>query len=301
MIELKDFKNQIENNSVEKKFLIFKCADASAEFIIHQYLKHYRQVNDFDIEHLECLKDNLSGNLFDVSPSVIRLYETKTLDVFVEPNNSSITWIICRKIEKRLTSLYEDYIIEVDKLDDWQIKDFTSTVGSGVDEADLNSLLDIYGNNIYRLDNELAKIAIFEENERRAIFNQVKDQLFTDTSSHSIFDIVNCIVRRDYGTMARLYEEISNIDVEPYGLIKLLIDNFKKIIDVQLGKNPTAESLGMSGKQFWAIQKYSCGFYSPEELEEIFKMLNNIDFQIKTGYLDTKYVVDHLICRTLLI
>ena len=101
--------------------------------------------------------------------------------------------------------------------------------------------------------------------------------------------------------MATVYKEIQNIDVEPFGLIALLINNFRNVIDVQLSRNATAESLGLSGKQFWAIKNYSCGFYNREELIEIFEFLNDIDYKIKSGELNTSILIDYIICKILTI
>ena len=61
--------------------------------------------------------------------------------------------------------------------------------------------------------------------------------------------------------MSKLYAELNKIDVEPLGLVKLLYDNLKVIISIQLDPNTTAESIGIASNRFWAIKKNNCGFY----------------------------------------
>ena len=71
------------------------------------------------------------------------------------------------------------------------------------------------------------------------------------------------------------------------------------VIDIQLAKNASAESLGISGKQFWAIKNFNCNRYSREELIYIYKLLTSIDLYIKTGYMNTDIVKDYIIFKIL--
>ena len=70
-----------------------------------------------------------------------------------------------------------------------------------------------------------------------------------------LFDLVNSLVKYDIKSLTKILQEINNIDVDVFGLLKLLITNFRRVIDIQLSRNPSAQALGMTDKQFWAIKK----------------------------------------------
>lgn len=297
MIELKDFKNQIENNNVDKNFLIFKYS-GNGDFIVHQYLESYKNKNNLEVENIEDLSAVSNTNLFGDISTTIKFYETETFDI-ENINTKDILWVKCKKIPKSIEKKYEN-IINIPKLEEWQIKDYIKSNIPEIGDENIDFMCSMYKDNIYRIDKEIDKIKLFNKNERKSIFNIIKDQLFTDISEYSIFDIVNSIVRKDTDSLVNAYVDIQNIDVEPFGLLALLTNNFKHVIDIQLAKNPSAESVGVSSKQYWAIKNYSCGFYSKDELVEIYKLLTSIDLKIKTGQLDTSNVVDYLVCKIML-
>ena len=70
------------------------------------------------------------------------------------------------------------------------------------------------------------------------------------------------------------------------------------MINIQLGINPTAESLSMKPGQFNAI-RHSCGYYSGNQLVNIFKLLTDMDRKIKVGEFPTNIMRDYLILSIL--
>ena len=124
----------------------------------------------------------------------------------------------------------------------------------------------------------------------------MKDQLLV-YNNYKIFDLTNAILQRDIFKLQDIYK--SNLKVESFAFLALLIKNFKLVIDIQLARNTTAESLGISGKQFWAIKKYNCNKYSKDELVYIYNMLTSIDLYIKSGYMNTDIVQDYIVFKIL--
>ena len=97
----------------------------------------------------------------------------------------------------------------------------------------------------------------------------------------------------------KIYKEIDKIDIEPIGLVTVLLNNFRNIIKIQLANNPTAESCGMKPNQFWAI-KHSCGLYTKEQLLSIFNFLTEIDKKIKTGMIPVdSFLIDYIVINIL--
>ena len=94
-------------------------------------------------------------------------------------------------------------------------------------------------------------------------------------------------------------KEIKSFDAEPLGVITLLYQGFRKLIQVWLAKQATPESTGLKSNVIYALSKQP-RVYDKQQLLKSFQLLNNIDKELKTGTLcDIKYVIDYVICRVL--
>ena len=299
MINLNELKQQIEQNKLTHHLIIFKCAKGS-EFIPYQYAHEFCKNNDVNVFYPDDVSQLPRNTLFgeSIQHDLTMYYVdnlTEDLNVDAEEIATNYIWVICNKINKKCQELYNDNIVEVTKLLDWQIKDFITSRCPDLKDNQVNELFDYYKDDLFRLDNELCKIELLGSKK----YNYLRNQLFVDISNFNIFDIVNCIIRRDRRGISNIYEQIDCIDVEPFGLLTLLINNFRQVIDIQLAKNATAESVGVSSKQFWAIQKYSCGYYNRQELIYIYELLTSIDYKVKSGEISTDLILDYIICKIL--
>lgn len=292
MIELDVLKKEIEDNNISHNLVIFKCGKGS-EFIPHQYAIHLRNLYDYTIQHVDDVLELPKSSLFNtVDFSDLTILTLDKLETPITETNNKV-WVVCNKIDTKVKKICEENIVEVPKLEAWQIKDFINSYCDNLTEKQSNELYEMYKNNLFRLENELFKVNIIGDYEK------VKSQLYTDVSNYNIFDITNAIIRRNKVSLCNAYNDINSIDVDPFGFLTLLINNFRYVIDIQLARNATDESVGVSSKQFWAIKNYSCGHYSKEELVYIYKLLTNIDYKVKSGELDTNILVKYIICKIL--
>lgn len=296
MIDIKELKQHIEQNTIVNNLIVYKCPKGS-EFIPHQYINEFCNKNNIEVVLIDDVINLPKSNIFisTTNSLYVMFVESLSEDLLNYSNNSDNVWIICNKINKKLTEYFNDNIVEVPKLVDWQIKDFISSRCAELNDNQINELFDYYKNDLFRLDNELIKIELMGCNK----YDYIKSQLYVDVSNYNIFDIVNSIIKRDKVRVSNIYKNIDCIDVDPFGLLTLLINNFRKVIDIQLAKNPTAESTGMSSKQFWAVKNYSCGFYSRDELIFIYQFLTDIDYKIKSGLLNSSMIINYIICKIL--
>ena len=292
MINLEELKNEIENNSLAHNLVIYKCAKGS-EFIPHQYVLNLRNLCGYEIQHVDNVDELPKESLFTtVDFSGLTILTIDKLDEVISESNNRV-WVICNKIDNKVKKECDDCIVEVPKLEEWQVRDFISSYCDVLSESQIDELYEVYKNNLFRLDNELHKIKLIGN------YEQIKSQLYTDISNYNVFDIVNSIVRRDSVSLSNIYRDIDCIDIEPFGLLTLLINNFRHVIDIQLARNATDESVGVSSRQFWAIKNYSCGHYSKDELVYIYKLLTGIDYKVKSGKLDTSMLINYIICKIL--
>lgn len=296
---IQELKDKITNNEILPSTLIFKLTKSEgSNFIFHQYIQEYSKQNNLDISYLEDIDNISSSNLFDTISNNIYIYETTKLDK-IPQNNSDNIWIKCTSIPKKFLDKYSSIIIELPTLENWQIKDYIFTNLSDLDNQYIEKLFANYKDNLFRLELEVEKLSLFDDYNKK--YKELESQLFVDSTEYSVFDITNSILRRDINSLVKLKDNLSIIDIDTFGLIKILINNFRYVIDIQLAKNPTPEYVGISNKQFWAIKNYSCGFYSKDELVYIYKFLLSLDEKIKFGYISTNNLVDYIICKIMLL
>lgn len=293
MIRIEDLKNCIESKSNIGDFYVFLYSDTT--FTPIQYYREIAKILGKDIVRVDKIEELSNSNFFEVEDNLLSVL---FLDEFKVKNYNSYinSIIICNKIDKNTRQLYEDYIVEFPKLEQWQIKDYVYTNCEGVDIKQLDKLMSIYKYDIYRLDREISKLNIFDKRIRQTIYNFLyDDDQFSDSSDKTIFDFTDAIIKKDWNKLDSIYRQIEYCDVEPLGVVTILLKNFRNIINIQMGKNPTAESCGLSGKQFYVIKTYNCGIYNREQLVKIYRMLLSIDKYLKTGYLSNDKIIDYIV------
>ena len=281
-MKIEELKEQIINKKVNSSFKIFKYTDD--KFLCYQYIEAISKILNKQINYLEDITqlENINDDFFGESNSLFIL-SIDTLEKQLPKTDLSNCIIICKNIK---INVDESLIIEFPKLVDWQIKDYLKVKANNLTQDKIDWLYNITNGNIYRLENEIDKISIFDKEEQPIIFEQINnDDGYSDLCPYSIFDFTNAIIKKDYNKITEIFINLEKIDVEPYGVVTLLLKNFKYIINIQQNRNCSAEQLNISQKQFNAI-KWNCGKYTNNELIKIYKFLTDFDYKLKSGYLD---------------
>ena len=295
---LEEFKSAIENNTMSLPLVIAVCEDETSNFVFHQYLDAYLSANGFDFEFTDSTVATAQLNLFSQASSIVKVCYTNKLEQVSVPALYSL-WVRCKSVTKDVAKAFEQYIIRIPKLDNWHIKDYVYTLCEGVPHSELDKLLSAYGRNIYRIDNEISKIMIF--NDKAKLYSQIKDQLYNEVSEYTIFDLVNSLVKYDIMSLRRILLNIDRIDIDAFGFIKLLMTQFKRIIDVQLSRSVSSSDLGISDKQLWFIKKHLTGIYTKSQLLKIYELLTNCDYYVKSGYINTEILPEYIISKIITI
>jgi DNA polymerase III delta subunit len=297
---LQELKQALETNTFKPTTMILISED---KFIPLQYVEEIKkQYNTLYIESLQELvpdEDDIFGDSTEISSDIIIL-NTELVDFSDEILfNKDNVIVIANKIDKSSKKFYSDLVIEVPKLTEWQVKDMVYSFGRGIDTKYLDWLIHNCNGSVNRLYQEMTKLLIFSESERKHLFEEmVEDGAFDDLSANTIFNFTNAILKKDYQSLKLIYEEIDNIDVNDFGLLTILYNNFLNVINIQMGVNPTPETLGMSWGQFNAI-KHSCGYYSGTQLVSIMKLISDMDRKIKSGEFPTNIMRDYMILSIL--
>ena len=298
---IKDLKEKLENAEwYFNSLLIFSGADS--DFLKSQYLNQLIKTQKRKVQHLTsidalnciCEEAAYSVDMFDSGiDENLYLYSCDEFNFDNSLLNRVANIIIlCNKLTTETHSLFAQSVVEFPILADWQIKDFAYSRMEGVKPIKIDWLLNCCKNSLYRLDSELSKIELFDISERDTVFELfVNEGAYDDIHQGIIFDLSNAITTNNFKQTADI---LLSMECEPMALQALLVNNFRNIIKVQLKKDATAANTGLSGKQFYAIQK-NCGRFKPEQLVEIFKRLIKIEGDLKTGRISSSNMIDYIL------
>ena len=299
-MELKQLKSLLESNKVPEKLLIFLCEDN--HFLATQYIQKIAEIKNVEVNYLEELSSVKAVSLFAPlegnSLSVYFCDEFKNYDR--ELLNKRDLIVVTDKIKDADTKqLFIDSIVTLPKLEDWQLKDYAYSLMDGADPEDIDKVVNLCKGDIYRLNNEVQKVSIFPKIQRKYVLKEfLQDGLLNDLSLYNIFTVSNAIQSRDLKTLSNILPERDYMDVEPLGLLTILYNNFRKMIQVWLSSNPTPESTGLKSNQIWAIKNLP-RVYSKEQLINIFESLTDMDRKLKTGEISESMLVDYMILKVL--
>lgn len=302
MLKFEILKSEIENKTVTDDLIIFQYNDTT--FLPHDYTRRISQVRSIpveeidDIEHLVSkVVDVFNTSSLDVSLRVYQCPELSSLSIDFKQEKNLI--IITKKISKEVEKDFSDYICVFPPLEHWHIQDYVYSCAEGIPTKELDWLISICGEDIYRLSNEVDKLSLFESTERKYIFDDMKfEGAFKDLSSFNVFNITNAVTSKDIPNLVLALREIKSFDAEPLGVVTLLYQGFRKLIRVLLATNPTPETTGLNSKVIYAIRN-SKKVYSANQLIDAFQFLNSIDRMLKEGKIDTTWLIDYVICKVL--
>ena len=302
-MNVEEFKTDILKHTIKPG--AFVLVEENCHFVASQYVKEISEQRKKTIEVVDDLSElsQPSNDIFGASLLIqdvlyvcfMKEFDGEAVDKALTIRDDLV--IIADKV--KLKGAWESRIVEIPRLEDWQIKDYLYSRAEGVDSEKLDWLLALCQNDIYRIAQEADKLALFEKSEQNKVFQEfIDDDVFGDMSTYSIFNMSNAILDKNLPELKRIWEEIDRIDVEPLGMVTILRNNIRNIMKIQLGTTPTPESCGMKPAQFYAVSK-SCGKFSKERLLEIFSMLTDIDIKLKTGEMPAEMILDYVILNVL--
>lgn len=294
---LEDLFTCIQKNNIPDDLIIFKNPKSN-DFISSQYTAEIIRQHNLIRENVTSINEiKVFSSVFDtlVEPT-LQVYKTDKFDS-IDPMllNAKNTIISCYTITAEAKKVFKNYIVEIPELTDWQLKDYINTQLNGMQQENLDAIMNICNKDIYRIQVETDRLKIFPENIRDIMFTKFKnDLIYGDLTTNTIFDFINAIITKNIAKTITLYKDLTNIDSSPLGIFSLLYSNFRNIILVQLNNAVTAEDIGLSQGQFYAI-KHNIGYYTKNQLKNIFLFLTDIDRKIKTGEIDTNMLLDYLL------
>ena len=195
------------------------------------------------------------------------------------------TIVVCEQVDKSIAEAVEKYVINLPKLEDWQIYDFAKTICPAAEEDDIKWLLKATDNNIERVVNELEKVALFSKEDQKAIFSAIRFDIHTDLFNVDLFTIVNALVDGNMMVLLDFLRHNGHELLEPVVLANRAFNSLKNIVLISQSPSLTASDCGVSAGQYRFIK----GTYYSLNMEAVrqkLKFLANFDLALKTSKLD---------------
>lgn len=300
-MKIEQLKEQIENKTIGNDLLVL--VNEKDNFVANQYIHAIASIKNLPIKMAENVDELfMSDNVFfEETDNSLNVLQIDTFDCEREDLPLLInTIIVCKSVQDKTKQIIGEYICEIPTLTAQNIKEYIMSRCDGLSTEAVNWLYDITNGNIYRIQQEIDRLNLFNKDEQLFCLDKfIEDGLYDDLTNFNIFNLTNAIMKRDVQSVHDILAEIQNMDVDPFGLLTILYNSFKNLIKVQLTSNPTAESLGISPKQFSAIKYNNVGRFSAEGLNTIIEFLTNIDFRIKNGDLPTDILIEYIITTIL--
>lgn len=282
-MELHKLKANLLEGKLPNKFLIFVCSENF--FIADQYINMICDKSGKEKRSINSIFEQSSAMslVFDFS-EYINVLKTETFEEFSEDYTSlENTIVVCKKVDKKLLESASEFIVEIPKLEAWQIEDYIKQCCPELDDLEAKWLVQAADKNIYKIENELDKIRLFSGKNRNKVLAQLRFDSGSDLYSIDVFTLCDAIIYNNKGVLADFLKHQNNCSFELMSVVGALYTKAKNLLAVKYG-NLSAVDLGISPGYYKRL--VSEAWIPQGRLQMILQVASNIDLQLKSGLLD---------------
>ena len=296
-MQLIDLKKSIKEKDIPDDFLIFVCSDT--DFLAKQYIEEISVVKNMTINKINSLQETVTSAIslvFNYNSYLNILTVDNFDEKFTDYDQFTNTIVLCKKVDKSIIARVDDYCVSFVLPEPWQIIDYIKVSCKGLDDEHAEALYNCCARlgtdnklkvDLYRIENELDKIKLFDESQANSIVEGLL--LATDTDlvqQVKTYDLVDAIIKKDLNFIKAAWKVRNYCDFQATYLTALLVPKFRDICLV-LAPTATAEAMHMSPKQFSYLKsQYSRIPRFIERAKNILKFISDIDRRLKEGKLD---------------
>lgn len=295
-----ELKKCIESQVIPNDFIIFLCSDNS--FIADQYIEAICEINNLTKTNINSLQEQTSAlSLVLERTDELNVLKVDTFEeALIDYSNLTNTIVVCNKIDKKIKSFVEDYVIQIPKLVDWQVKSYISKTCPSLEQDEVDWLYQATNGDIYRIINELDKLLLFPVNERKTVLSELRFNPGSDLYSLTIFDLAEGIIRNNKPLVLEFLRH-DNLNFDLMSITGAMLSTVKNIILLTQNSGKSAADLGLSSGRAYYIKKDWQNFPAAR-LQMLLQFLSGIDLKLKSGLLDMskEAQIDYLIANTIL-
>ena len=273
-----------------------------------EYLPENKITYDLSIDTLSSVLDEASmmslfsdikviiGNNFDLNK--LNDNDIEYLKGYVKSiNKDAYIILIASSVDQRKSSykIFKEYfkIIDTVKLDSRD--DLYKYVNNIIKEkgyklSDINYFLDKVGNNISNINNELAKLMTYKEDDKN-ITNSDINLLITDNIDTVIYEFTNAILEDNIDNVVKMYHNFKLENISFDYILVSIANTFRQALIIKLLANDNksnSEIAKVIGKKEFYVKKMLERIYryTADDLCKYINKLAKIDYDFKTGVVD---------------
>jgi len=294
-MNIQDFKQELLDKTLNEDLIIFVNSENS--FLAEQYINEICAQKNLTKNYINSLAETTDSALALVMDTTSDLNILK-VDIFDELAEDYSEYkncvVVCNKVATEIKEAVKDYIINIPKLTDWQVKDYMKTMCSGISEETQNWLYEACCKDIYKIDNELKTLSLIEPEKQEKTISELKQNKNSDLFiKDSVFKLVDALIHDnkevalDFLNHADYYERpytssagTKERDLDPVGLTSLLLQKYKNILLLNFKSGMTDEQIGISKGAAWYLRNETKNI----PLQQIMKaidFLSGIDSRLK--------------------
>jgi DNA polymerase III delta subunit len=303
-LDNKEFKKRLESKTLGNSFLLIQYKDNS--FLAFQYINYIvknKGLNKNYIDDLQSVPTN-STNVFDVQENDVYIINVdKFTSSITNFSNYKNVIVVCRDVDKKTLDniINSGTYVELVELEEWHIIEYINSLGTGLSSSQIKSLYEYSDGDIYKINNEIKKLSVFDKSTQSQIFNNIKsDGGYDYLGSNDLYTLTTALIKQDARTVAITMSNLDGTDLEAMSLIYAMTTKLKDVINVKLLVGSTSESLKMKPQKFAAIRDTYKNANS-KLLSSMFEFISSFDFKLKTGQLQmsNERMLDYIICNIL--
>ena len=157
-------------------------------------------------------------------------------------------------------------------------------------------LLSFAGNNLWRLSNEINKLANYKKDG--IVIKEDVELLVRPNIENDIFKTIDALASKNKKeALTFLHKHLDNGDNSLY-LLSMIAYQFRNLLTVK-ELMEKKQSLSGSGLHPFVVKKtsYLCGSFTLDQLKNIYQKIFEIDADIKTGKIDAELALDLLVSQ----
>ena len=222
--------------------------------------------------------------------------EYEYFEKFINSKNTDVYMIlISKKVDARKKNfkLFKDNfsIIEVDKFDNNNIYNYVtnkiSDRGFIMDSVNIEYLLSKVGNDINNINNELEKLFIYKNDDKK-IKREDIDLLIFNNIDNVIYEFTNAILDNDYDKVKLMYDKFMLDNISFDYLISAVANSIRNSLVIKLLSNKNMSNVDIGkiiGKKEYFVKKTLDRLYSYtiDDLSKYIVELAKIDRNFKNG------------------
>jgi hypothetical protein len=283
---LKELKTSIKNYTLPETFFIF--VHPKNTFLVNRYI-------DAMCETLK-IEKTYASSIFeqDSALSLVMSFDNKLkvihVDEFTEYaedySQFTNTVVVCEKIKKELLPLVTDYVVEFGELEEWQIKAYMKQKCPGLSDEYVDELFLNAGKDIYRINNELDKISLFEADLQNSTYVSLRDAKNSDLFYiKDAYAIVEAILSGDLDLLKGYLTHRNAYSFEFYQIYTSLLAKVKGIYLTRHCPSITDADLEITA---WQLKYLRAPAYhlTDWQLKRAIRVLSDLDVRVKSGTFD---------------